>query len=280
MWRRAFTAGSATAMRALGAKRLRFSHGEANLVFHALGPEGGEPWLLLHGLGATAFSWAPVLTMLRRDCRLLVPELAELGGTRHPRGALSLDESVEAAAALITREFPGRPVTVAGASLGGWIGILLAMAHPELVSRLVLVVAGGYRDQDWESLRRKVTVETIADVDRMYRALFRNPPWLLRLTRRIFLRTYGSRAVRSVLSSIRLDHGFGDSELRAIKVPAAVIWGEHDGLFPASVGDRMASALPRSRFYLIAEAGHSVQWEKPREFADALADFRATSARY
>jgi pimeloyl-ACP methyl ester carboxylesterase len=280
MWRRAFTAGTATAMRALGAKRSRFGHGDASLVVHALGPEGGEPWVLLHGLGATAFSWAPVLKMLRRDCRVLVPEMAELGGTRHPRGALSIDESVEAAAALIAREFPGRPVTVAGASLGGWIAVRLAMAHPELVSRLVLVVAGGYRNQDWEGIRRKVTVETIADVDQMYRALFRHPPWMLRLTRRVFLRTYGSRSVSAVLSTIRLDHGFGDDELRAIAVPTAVIWGEHDGLFAAAVGDRMARAMPRSRFYLIADAGHSVQWERPREFADALADFRAESERY
>jgi pimeloyl-ACP methyl ester carboxylesterase len=221
-----------------------------------------------------------VLGLLRKDCRVLVPELAELGGTRHPAGALSIDESVAAAAALIEREFPGRAITVAGASLGGWIAVRLTLARPELVSRLLLVVAGGYRDQDWEGLRRKVTVETVADVDQMYRALFRRPPWMLRLTRRIFLRTYGSRSVRSVLATIRLDHGFGDAELGAITVPTALIWGEHDGLFAASVGDRMARALPRSRFYLIPEAGHSVQWEQPRRFADALADFRAGSGRY
>lgn len=280
MWIRAFTAGSATAMRALGARRFRFRHGENNLAVHTLGPEDGEPWVLLHGMGATALSWAPAFSGLRRDCRVLVPELAELGGTRHPQGALSIDESVEAVAALIEHEFPGRAVTIAGASLGGWIAVRLALTRPQLVARLVLVVAGGYRDQDWESIRRRVTVETLEDVTKMYEALFVHPPWALRLTRWPFLKTYSSRAVRSVLATIHPQQGFGDEELRAISVPTAVIWGQHDGIFAATVGERIARALPRSRFYLISNAGHSVQWERPREFADALADFRAGSARY
>jgi pimeloyl-ACP methyl ester carboxylesterase len=280
MWLRTLTAGTATAMRALGARRFRFRHRQTNLAVHALGPEGGEPWVLLHGLGSTALSWAPILGVLRRDCRLLIPELAELGGTRHPRGALSIDESVEAIVALIDRQFPGRAVTIAGSSLGGWIAVRLAMARPELVSRLVLVVAGGYRDQDWAGIQRRVTVETLDDVDRLYRALFRRPPWVLRLTRRMFLRAYSSRSVSSVIATIREEHGFGDQDLASIAVPTAVIWGEHDGLFAAPVGERIARALPRARFYLIADCGHAVHWDRPREFADAIADFRAGSARY
>jgi pimeloyl-ACP methyl ester carboxylesterase len=267
-------------MRALGARRFRFGHGAHNLAVHTLGPAGGEPWVLLHGMGATALSWAPAFSGLKRDCRILVPELAELGGTRHPRGALSIDESVEAVAALIEHEFPGRTVTIAGASLGGWIAVRLALTRPDLVARLVLVVAGGYRDQDWESIRRRVTVETLEDVTKMYEALFVHPPWALRLTRWPFLKTYSSRSVRSVLATIHPQQGFGDEELHAIAVPTAVIWGQHDGIFAAAVGERIARALPHSRFYLIPDAGHSVQWERPREFAEALADFRAGSARY
>ena len=277
---RALTAGTATAMRALGARRTRFRRGEISLVVHQLGPEGGEPWVLLHGLGSTALSWAPVLPALRRDCRVLVPELAELGGTRHPQGALSIDESVATIAALIERQFPGRPVTLAGTSLGGWIAVRLALAYPHLVSRLVLVVAGGYRDQDWSEIQRKVTVETVDDVDRLYGALFHRPPWLARLVRRAFLRAYSSRSVSSALAAIREENGFGDEELHAIQAPTAVIWGDRDGLFAAPVGERIAHALPHSHFYLIAECGHAVHWDRPKEFSQALADFRASSARY
>ena len=280
MWLHTVTAGTATGMRALGARRTRFRSGEANLAVHVLGPEGGEPWVLLHGLGSTAMSWAPVLPTLRRDCRVVVPELAELGGTRHPRGALSIDESVRAVAALIEKHFPGRPVTVGGSSLGGWIAVRLALERPDLVSRLVLVVAGGYRDQDWNDIQRKVKVETLADVDRLYAALFRRPWWLLRVARRPFLRAYSSRSVSAVIETIREDQGFGDEELHAIAVPTAVIWGEHDGLFAAPVGARMARALPHGHFYLIPECGHAVHWDRPKEFAEALANFRSGAGRY
>jgi pimeloyl-ACP methyl ester carboxylesterase len=157
--------------------------------------------------------------------------------------------------------------------------VRLALAHPELVARLVLVVTGGYRDQDWARIQRKVTVETLADVDHLYQALFSHPPWMLRLTRRFFLKTYSSRSVSSVIATIREEHGFGDRELGSIGVPTAVIWGEQDGLFAAPVGERIARALPHSRFYLIGDCGHAVHWDRPRElpkpsptFAPAVID--------
>jgi pimeloyl-ACP methyl ester carboxylesterase len=268
-------AGTAASFALLGGRSFRRSLDGADLTGYALGPEHGEPWLMLHGLGSTALSWAQVARSMRADCRMVLPELTELGGTRVRGGAIGLGDSVAILAHLIEDEFGGRPVAVAGISLGGWMAVRLALARPDLVSRLVLVVAGGYRDQDWELIQRLVTLRTNADVDRLYRALFFRVPWTMRLARRGFLDAFSSPAVTAVLTTTREEDVFGDQELARIACPTAVVWAEHDGLFPLAVGRRMAAALPASSFYNIPRCGHAAHWEQPRALVAALRDFRS-----
>src|SRR6185295_3658583 len=133
-------------LRLLGARRARLRKGEVALVYYDIGRRQGEPWLLLHGLGSVAATWSPVMRRLRRSCRMLVPELSALGGSECPGGGLGVKAGVESLTELIERELGDRPFTLAGISLGGWMAVRLALAHPERISRLVLIDAGGYRD--------------------------------------------------------------------------------------------------------------------------------------
>lgn len=267
-------AGTAASFRALGGRRFQHQIADAEFTGYTLGPADGEPWLMLHGLGSTALSWAQVARPLRGSCRLLVPELTQMGGTRVDGGALGIGASTAALAHLIEREFGGHPVTVAGISLGGWMAVRLALSRPDLVSRLVLVVAGGYRDQDWDAVRDLVTLRTKADVDRLYRALFFRVPWPMRLARHGFLEAFSSPAVTAVLASTGEEDAFTDDDLTRITCPAAVVWAEQDGLFPLAVGRRIAAALPNSTSYDIPRCGHAAHWERPAALIDAIRDFR------
>src|ERR1700680_3478229 len=96
---RLYMIASALLLMASGARRRRLRDGEVSLVYYVLEPRRwgrlrrrgagpAEPWLLLHGLGSVAASWGRSLYVLRRDCRLIVPELSALGGTRAPGGSL------------------------------------------------------------------------------------------------------------------------------------------------------------------------------------------------
>lgn len=267
------------ALRLAGGRPVRCELGDAEVLCWRFGPEGGEPWLMLHGLASTALAWRPVLPRLARSgCRLVVPELSELGGSRLPHGGLAVSDGVAAAAALIERELGGGPATVAGNSLGGWIAVRLALARPELVSRLVLVDAGGYREQDWERIEELVTVTEPSDVEPLYGALFQRVPLALRgVGRRAFFRAYSSPAVQGVNARIGEPDAYGDRELATIAQPAALIWGEHDGIFQLAAAERMTAAMPRAHLYRLAGAGHAVQWERPRELADAIDEFRGAT---
>jgi pimeloyl-ACP methyl ester carboxylesterase len=165
-------------------------------------------------------------------------------------------------------------VTVCGISLGGWIAVRLALARPDLVARLLLVVPGGYREQDWERIGRMVRVETYRDSAAIWQALFVRPPLLLRLGRPLLYLAYRSEAVRAALGTLREDDAFGDIELATLKMPVGLIWGAEDRLFLSAAGERMARAIPHARFAAIADAGHGVQWERPRKFFEAVETFR------
>lgn len=262
----------------VGARRQRLQVGEVSLVYYSLGPRNGEPWVLLHGLGSVAATWGEVLFRLRRDCRLIVPELSIFGGSKIPGGGLNVRNGVEVISALVEKEFGGRPVTVAGLSLGGWLAVRLGLQRPDLVSRLVLVNSGGYREQDWDTIESLVRVENMAGVDRLYGALFARTPWVMRLSRAGFLQAYTSPAVTGILESISEEDTFTDNDLGQLRMPTALIWGEHDGLFRVDCARAMAEALPDATLEVLKGCGHAIHLECPDRLAEAMQRARRTVA--
>jgi len=238
------------------------------------GPADGEPWLLLHGMGATSATYLPLLSYLLADCRVVVPELSANGGTRGPRAALGVREGERVVARLLELEFPDRAPTVCGVSLGGWIAVRLAAAQPQRIARLVLVVPGGYRDQDWRRIESMVKVSRPEEIGAMWRAMFVRPPWFLRLGRPFLYRLYSTPTVRDVLATVREEDAFDERDLARLAMPVALVWGERDELFRPEVGARMAAVLPRATLTVVPGAGHAVQWERPAAFLDAVRRFR------
>lgn len=265
---------TAAVLRALGARRIRLAVGETVLLASEIGPPDAEPWVLLHGLGSTSLAWSRVLRTLRGEVRFLVPELSALGGTVTPGGGLNVADGVKALEALIDWWAPKRPVTLAGISLGGWMAVRLTLARPDLVGRLILIDAGGYRDQDWDRIQELTDVSTLAHVKRLYQALFHRTPFVLAMSRHGFLQAYSSRAVKSILESTTPEHAYGPEDLATIDKPTLIIWGEHDGLFRIEVGRAMRDHLPQARLVTLSDAGHAVHWEKPQEMTEAINGFR------
>jgi pimeloyl-ACP methyl ester carboxylesterase len=248
------------------------------IVLYSIGPSDAEPWLLLHGLGATAFSWTPVLKALSRDCRLLIPELSALGGTSGPHPSIQVAESGEVLSALLQRVLPDTPVTVAGMSLGGWMAVRLVLARPDCVARLLLVDSAGWKDQDWHHVVELVRLRDLNDVERLYGALFVRIPWLLRHSRRAFLSAYTSAAVTSILESTSDQDAFDAGDLAQIAVPTGLIWAEYDGLFPPAVGESMAAALSTASPTVVSDCGHGLHWERPAALVQAVERWRESTS--
>jgi pimeloyl-ACP methyl ester carboxylesterase len=269
---------AAAALRAAGARAFRFRRGEVDLQVWRAGREDGEPWLMLHGMGAIAAGWLPLLRALRRECRMVVPELSVLGGSRVPDGGLAVADGVPVIADLIEREFPSRRITVAGNSLGGWVALRLALARPDLVERLALIAPGGFREQDWERIEHLLRVRDRAGAAAVVQAMFERPPLPRPLMDRALQQAFTSPAVVGPLGKLTEADTVDEEDLAAIDVPVALLWGERDGVFEVAVAERMAAALPRASLYRMP-AAHVVQWDRPRHLVAAVQDFRARTGR-
>jgi len=95
----------------------------------------GPPLLLITGLGYAIWSWQRQLPEWSRHFRCIAVDNRGTGRSPKPPGPYSLEELADDAAEALE----GRRAHVAGFSMGGYIAQLLALRHPELVDRLVLV---------------------------------------------------------------------------------------------------------------------------------------------
>jgi len=103
------------------------------------GPAHGHPVVFLHGAGANLGMWHPQVGRLSDEFRCIALDLPGHGAVRSSR--FTLPAGVEAVRRTIDEHTSGS-ATVVGLSLGAYVGIATAAAHPERVSALVSSGAG------------------------------------------------------------------------------------------------------------------------------------------
>lgn len=226
----------------------------------------GPPLVLVHGLGNDAGVWAQSVPALMKDHRLIVVDLPGHGGSAPTQGPLSIADEVAGLEALLAAQPGSPPPVLIGNSLGGWVSLLYAERHPERVSRLVLVDTGGllYPPRVRFLVRNRAEAREFTDA-LLGPRIPRLPGFLLD---DVVEKMQEGPAPRIFASFSRRD--FLDGRLAAINTPTDLIWGAADGLFPPDLGRRYARELPRARFLLIAECGHTPQAECPEEFVAHL----------
>lgn len=101
----------------------------------------GEPLLLLHGGLGSSDMFAPLLPTLTRGRQVIAVDLQGHGRTELGNRKFNLEALGDDMHGII-KGLGYKQVDVMGYSLGGGVGFRLAVQHPEMVRRLVLVSAG------------------------------------------------------------------------------------------------------------------------------------------
>lgn len=234
---------------------------------------GGATVVLVHGMGDHAGTWLRVAPELMPRHRLLIPDLPGHGesaprGRALSDGTLTLADQQAGVEALLDACTEG-PVVLVGNSMGGWISMLIARDRPEKVARLVLINSGGLSFEP----RAPLLPETREEAREMVTAV------------------YGSEAGREIpgffLDDLiekvaagpapRLAESFPeadllDDDLDRIRVPAEVVWGERDGVFPPDYARRLVVGLPAARYHPLPQCAHSPQTTCPEKLARLLRD--------
>jgi pimeloyl-ACP methyl ester carboxylesterase len=112
----------------------------------------GTPLVLLHGAFHTGEMFGPLLTELAENRLVITPDLQGHGRTADIGRPLRFETMANDVAELI-RHLGLSQVDVLGYSLGGAAGLRLAIQHPDLVRRLVVMSVPAKRDGSYPEVR-------------------------------------------------------------------------------------------------------------------------------
>lgn len=173
--------------------------------------------------------------------------------------------------------------TVLGLSMGGMIAQELAIRHPEVVERLVLVgTAPPVPDRLMpdpapfaEALRRPPAgTDLRAHFERLWSSYTGpefaegHPELLDELVTQVLRRVTPRKQTLDQVRAISSWHGA--SRLRRLVVPTTVVHGNRDPLMPVGNGMRLARLIPGADYRELPGVGHLVPHEAGSELLDVL----------
>ena len=168
------------------------------------------------------------------------------------------------------------PVPVVGFSLGGWIGMELAVLRPELVSQLLLVNTAGFRVPD-----APMAELFLDDLDKLRNLLFFDPngPAVAASMpssyedSRILLWLKAREATARVGWNPYLHNPKLARHLHRIGCPVKILWGRQDRLLPLPIGETLVNEIPQASLEIFEETGHMLPFEQSEKFVAAVQEF-------
>lgn len=225
--------------------------------------------LLLHGLFGALSNFASIIDHFSGKINVVVPMLPifEL-----PLRNLSVVGLVKHVHDFV--QFKGyKQVNLVGNSLGGHVAILFALDRPEILRSMTLTGSSGLFEAPLGSTFPKRG--NYEFVQKKTESTFYNPKVA---TKELVDEVYDivndrGKAIRVIaIAKSALRHNIGE-RLVQIKKPALLVWGKHDTITPAFVGEKFHELIEDSRLFILDNCGHAPMMEHPEEFNRLLREF-------
>lgn len=230
----------------------------------------GQTLVLLHGAGDQAGTWSGIADALAPRYRIVIPDLAGHGGSAPAEGPITVSQVVRGLEAILSQG-PQDPVILVGNSLGAWVAMLYARAHPGRVARVILINGGPVKgDRTDLSLTPKSRVEAAALMTQLRDSKSGPIPGYV-LDDVVRVAQTGPLA-RLAQTAGEMEAFVLDGKLDEITAPVNLLWGESDKLFSVGYAERMMRDLRASRLTTIPACGHVPHVECPIRFKAALLD--------
>ncbi len=252
---------------------------------HAWHGSGGEPLVLIAGLGARGTSWEPFLSTAAEHHRVLTFDNRGSGCAPALLKGARISDMAQDALRLLDALGVER-MSLVGRSMGGMIAQQLALLAPDRVSKLVLVSTTGRVDAHlaevfatWARL-----AESGVPAELRHRASLL---WCLGRaslaeggTARSYLdaRARSDRPLDYALQARACAEHDALARLGALHCPTLVIGGDDDRLTPVRHAEELAAAIPGALLSTIPGAGHLAHLEAPACFAAEVLAFLARSS--
>jgi 3-oxoadipate enol-lactonase len=239
---------------------------------------GGEPLLLIQGLGYGRWSWAPVVAGLAERYRVIWFDNRGIGDSDKPAGPYTAAQMAGDALQVLDEAGAGL-AHVLGASLGGMVAQELAVAEPARVNKLVLccTTPGGSATVPMP----EVTVQLFAEAATLEpdvalrrfveNALGSDPPvGLVEELYQLRRANPPDPAGWQAQAAAGLTFAGAGGEITA---PTLILAGTDDNVVDHRNADVLAERIAGARVERFDGAGHLFFWEQPDAFVKIVTEF-------
>lgn len=255
----------------------------------------GPPLLLLHGgiIDAALCSWGEVIGPLSESFRVVAPDLLGYGDSDRPDVPYSLDRHVDLVRGLYEAlDLAG--ATVCGLSLGGGIGLGLAVDTDADLSRLALLDSYGL-GTDLANGRLTYLLSRTSLPNRLAVAAFRRSRAVTKASLASVAddpNALSREAVDCVWELAKREHvcrpfrrfrrhevtraGYRttfEDRLDEVSVPTYLLHGAHDEVFPVAWAERATARIPDATLAVLEDCAHWAPREDPEAVVKHLRAF-------
>lgn len=251
----------------------------------------GEAVLLIHGTGGGTFFWPDSMARLADGRRLISYDRRGFGGSSPVAATDNYYHQHAEDAATLIRGLGLAPTTVLAHSAGGIVALDLAVHHPELVARLVLMEPP-FRVKEHVTPAFAMTFARLALVRPLRGTECGAQVFLRFATRRTdgviafqqaprFVQEAVLRSSAAILNE--LDAGTGEQlseeQLRRVRAPTVLLVGDLTPPVFQESTERVRALVPNATVRTVTGAGHAMQMDAPGAFERELLAALATGSR-
>ena len=231
----------------------------------------GEVLMMLHGLFGALSNFKDLIEHFRKNYKVVVPMMPLLEMDLLHTSVSGLEKFVQKF--IEHRKYDN--INLLGNSLGGHVGLVHVLKHPEKIKTLILTGSSGLFESamgdsypkrgDREYMRKKTELT------------FYDPKMATEeLLDEVFEITNNRIKVIKIISLAKsaIRNNVAD-DLKNIKQPTCLIWGKNDNITPPFVGEEFNKLIPNSELHFIDKCGHAPMMEVPHEFNAILEKFLA-----
>lgn len=232
--------------------------------------------VILHGWGSTVSGkrYKEAKTLLeKKGFTVYTPDMPGFGKSMLRKDELFFEDYVFFVKKFLDKN-KLKKIVLIGHSFGGRVAIRFTALYPMYVSSLILAGASGI-PRPLPSLKKKIAYYTT----KIVRPFFSVPPFSIfyKIFRKLVYYAIGemdyykagnlSKTFKNVYKvSITKD-------LKKIRVPTKIIWGENDTITPLDDGKLMHSSIKGSQFFIVPSATHRLPYENPAIFVEEIESF-------
>jgi pimeloyl-ACP methyl ester carboxylesterase len=238
----------------------------------------GEPLVLLHGSFMTIdMNWSALIPELSKIRKVIAVEMQGHGRTADIKRSFSYDALASDVAELI-KHLNLDSAEVLGYSLGGTVAMQLAIQHPDLVKKLILI-STVFKYNGW-------LPEVTGMIKTFTPTTFDNTPLITEYKRIAPDTSHWHAFIEKMLKFENQPYDLGEDKIKGIKVPVLLIMGDNDGVdlnhtvtmyrsFGGGVFGDIAG-LPKSQLAIVPATTHVSLMMDPENILGPIKTFFAS----